>query len=59
MSERAASGLHVDSELRVRALTGVPGVEPGDDLFEIVASSLVRNELELADGDVLLSLIHI
>ena len=53
MSERAASGLHVDSELRVRALAGVPGVEPGDDLFEIVASSLVRNELELADGDVL------
>lgn len=52
MSESAASGLHVDSELRVRALTGVPSIERGDDLFEVIASSLVRNELELADGDV-------
>ncbi len=53
MTELAASGPHVDSELRVWALAAVPSVESGDDLFDLVATSLLRNEVALADGDVL------
>lgn len=50
--EPAPSNLIVGSELLVRAVPGVPTIRPGDDLAEIIASSLVRAEVELADGDV-------
>lgn len=51
--EPAADGLRVGSELRVRALAGVPTIHPGDDLFEVIVSALSRADLELRDGDVL------
>ncbi len=44
--------LRVDSELLVRAIRGVPTINPGDDLFEVIISSLARAEVELSDGDV-------
>jgi coenzyme F420-0:L-glutamate ligase/coenzyme F420-1:gamma-L-glutamate ligase len=49
----AASGLRVGSELTVRAIDGIPTVEPGDDLYEIIASGLSRAGVALAHGDVL------
>jgi coenzyme F420-0:L-glutamate ligase/coenzyme F420-1:gamma-L-glutamate ligase len=51
--EPASSDLRVGSELLIRAITGIPTIEPGDDLFEVIVSSLARNETELADGDVI------
>lgn len=51
-SEPASPDLDVGSELLVRALPGVPTVNPGDDLAEIIAASLIRAEIDLADGDV-------
>ena len=50
--EPAPGDLRVGSELLVRALAGLPTIDPGDDLFEVIVSALVRNETELADGDV-------
>lgn len=50
--EPPSSGLSVGSELLVRAIRGVPTIRPGDDLAEIIASSLARAGVELADGDV-------
>lgn len=54
MTERepAASGLDVGSELRVRAIEGVPTVEPGDDLLQIIVRALARAEITLTDGDI-------
>lgn len=43
----------VSLELLVRAIAGVPTIDPGDDLFEVIVSSLARAETQLADGDVL------
>ena len=51
--EPAAGDLRVGSELLVRAIAGVPTIEPGDDLFEVIVSSLANTETELADGDVI------
>ena len=51
--EPAAGGLCVGSELSVRALSGVRTIEPGDDLFEVIVSSLARTGIDLSDGDVL------
>lgn len=49
----AAGDLHVGSELLIRSLPGVPTVEPGNDVFEIIVSSLALGKIALADGDVL------
>jgi coenzyme F420-0:L-glutamate ligase/coenzyme F420-1:gamma-L-glutamate ligase len=51
-SEPTSGDLRVGSELSVRALPGVPTIDPGDDLFEVIVSSLARAEIELSDGDV-------
>lgn len=51
--EPASGDSRVASELLVRAITGVPTIEPGDDLFEAIVSSLVHAEVEPADGDVI------
>jgi coenzyme F420-0:L-glutamate ligase/coenzyme F420-1:gamma-L-glutamate ligase len=51
--EPVSGDLRVGSELLVRAIAGVPTIEPGDDLFEVIVSSLARDETELADGDVI------
>jgi coenzyme F420-0:L-glutamate ligase/coenzyme F420-1:gamma-L-glutamate ligase len=48
----AADGFRVGSELLVRAIAGVPTVERGDDLFEIIVAALERAEIALRDGDV-------
>ena len=39
-------------ELRVRALSGLPGIRPGDDLAELLAAAIVRSGESLRDGDV-------
>ena len=51
--EPASDDLRVGSELVVRAIAGVPTIEPGDDLLEVIVSSLSRADIELANGDVL------
>lgn len=48
----AQGDLCVGSELIVRAIDGVPTINPGDDLFEVIVSSLEFAETGLADGDV-------
>jgi coenzyme F420-0:L-glutamate ligase/coenzyme F420-1:gamma-L-glutamate ligase len=54
MSDRepASSDLRVGTELLVRAIPDVPTIDRGDDLFEVIVSSLARAEVELVDGDV-------
>ena len=42
----------VGSELLVRSIAGVPTIDSGDDLFEVIAASLARAETELIEGDV-------
>jgi coenzyme F420-0:L-glutamate ligase/coenzyme F420-1:gamma-L-glutamate ligase len=49
----AQGDLYVGSELFVRAIGGVPTINPGDDLFEVIVSGLRFAETNLADGDVL------
>ena len=39
-------------ELRIRALSGLPGIRPGDDLAELLAAAIVRSGESLRDGDV-------
>jgi coenzyme F420-0:L-glutamate ligase/coenzyme F420-1:gamma-L-glutamate ligase len=51
--EPAAGDVHVGSELLVRAIAGVPAVEPGDDLATIILEALRRAEVDLVDGDVI------
>ncbi len=53
MIEPAASDFRVGSELTVRAIGGVPTVNPGDDLYELVVRALEGSGLRLHDGDVL------
>ncbi|MGB5703314.1 MAG: coenzyme F420-0:L-glutamate ligase, partial [Polyangiales bacterium] len=55
MTERepATADFQVGSELVVRAIAGVPTVEPGDDLYDIVVAALSRAEIDLRDGDVI------
>jgi len=50
--EPATGDFQVGSELVVRAVSGVPTVERGDDLYEVVASTFDRAEIELRGGDV-------
>lgn len=52
-TEPASTDLRVGSELSVRAIAGIPTIEPGDDLFDVIVSSLDREGIELADGDVI------
>ena len=51
-SEPASGDLRVSSELLVRAIAGVPTINSGDDLFEVIVSALARAETDLADGDI-------
>ena len=51
--EPASNDLHVGSELLVRAMPGVPTINAGDDLFDLIVSTLSRNETELIDGDLI------
>ena len=51
-SEPASGDLRVGSELLVRAIAGVPTINSGDDLFEVIVSALARAETDLADGDI-------
>ncbi|MGB5193333.1 MAG: coenzyme F420-0:L-glutamate ligase, partial [Polyangiales bacterium] len=55
MTERepAASDFRVGSELVVRAIPGVPTVESGDDLSEIVVAAFDHAGIHLRDGDVI------
>ncbi len=39
--------------LELRALDGIPVVEPGDDLFALIRDALGRGDITLADGDVI------
>jgi coenzyme F420-0:L-glutamate ligase/coenzyme F420-1:gamma-L-glutamate ligase len=50
--EPAEGVARVGSELFIRALDGVPTVEPGDDLAEVVFGALSRSATSLEDGDV-------
>jgi coenzyme F420-0:L-glutamate ligase/coenzyme F420-1:gamma-L-glutamate ligase len=50
--EPAPGDLRVGSELLVRVIGGVPTINPGDDLFEVIVSSLELSETELVDGDI-------
>lgn len=54
MTERGpnAGELRVGSELSVRSIRGVPGVEPGDDLIALITNALDSAEVRLVDGDV-------
>lgn len=50
--EPTSGDVRVGSELLVRSIPGVPTIDPGDDLFEVIVASLARAETELAEGDV-------
>lgn len=51
--EPASGDLRVGPELLVRAISGVPTIEPGDDLFEVIANGLSSAKIDLVDGDVI------
>jgi coenzyme F420-0:L-glutamate ligase/coenzyme F420-1:gamma-L-glutamate ligase len=51
--EPDAGDVSVGSEILVCAIAGVPTVDRGDDLVEVILSSLERANVELRDGDVL------
>jgi coenzyme F420-0:L-glutamate ligase/coenzyme F420-1:gamma-L-glutamate ligase len=51
--EPTSSDLRVGSELLVRAISGVPTINAGDDLFDVIVSALAHAETDLADGDIL------
>ncbi|MBW2403000.1 MAG: coenzyme F420-0:L-glutamate ligase, partial [Deltaproteobacteria bacterium] len=51
--EPTSADLHVGSELVVRAIAGVPTIDAGQDLSEVIISGLARTETELVDGDVM------
>jgi len=48
-----AGDVSVASEILVHAIPGVPTVDRGDDLLEVILSSLERANVVLRDGDVL------
>ena len=50
--EPNAGKLRVGSELTVRTIGGVPGVEPGADLFELIAGALDGDGVRMRDSDV-------
>ncbi len=50
---RPRSGDMTPGELWIRAISGIPGVRPGDDLAELLADAIVRSGEMLRDGDVL------
>jgi coenzyme F420-0:L-glutamate ligase/coenzyme F420-1:gamma-L-glutamate ligase len=49
----APGGPYIGSELSIRALGGIPTIQPGDDLVQVVTSALVREGIELEDGDII------
>ena len=51
--EPDAGNVGVGLEVLVRAIVGVPTIDRGDDLVEVIVSSLERASVELRDGDVL------
>ncbi|RLB51763.1 MAG: coenzyme F420-0:L-glutamate ligase [Deltaproteobacteria bacterium] len=51
--EPTSADLHVGSELVVRAIAGVPTIDAGQDLSEVIISGLAGTETELVDGDVM------
>jgi len=50
--EPASGGLQVGPELSIRALAGIPTIDPGGDLVEIIAAALINTGITLANGDV-------
>ncbi len=52
--EPGAVNVSVGAEILVRAIPGVPTVERGDDLLELIIASLARAKVQLRDGDVLI-----
>jgi coenzyme F420-0:L-glutamate ligase/coenzyme F420-1:gamma-L-glutamate ligase len=42
-----------NSEIRVRAIAGMPEIHPGDDLAQILAAAMRRSEIAVADADIL------
>ena len=48
----SAAGVRVGQELSVRALPGLPTVEPGDDLAAIIGDAIERTRWDLADDDI-------
>jgi coenzyme F420-0:L-glutamate ligase / coenzyme F420-1:gamma-L-glutamate ligase len=53
VSEPAAASVDIGARLEAFALPGLPIIAPGDDLAALVKASLVRAELVLRDGDVI------
>ena len=51
--EPTSDGLQVGSELSIRSIGGVPTINPGDDLFQVVVSSLSHSGIHLVDSDVI------
>ena len=48
-----ADGFRVGSELLVRSIPGIPTVEPGTDLQELLVGALVASKTDLRSGDVI------
>ena len=42
-----------ETELSLRAISGVPMVKPGDDLNAVVLTALANEGVALGDGDIL------
>ncbi len=52
--EPGAGDVSVGTEILVRAISGVPTVERGDDLLGVILASLAGANVELCDSDVLI-----
>jgi coenzyme F420-0:L-glutamate ligase/coenzyme F420-1:gamma-L-glutamate ligase len=48
-----ASRYRVGSELLVRAIPGIPTVEPGADLYELLVEALAKSNTDLRGGDII------
>jgi coenzyme F420-0:L-glutamate ligase/coenzyme F420-1:gamma-L-glutamate ligase len=47
-----APAVQIGEKLTIQALCGIPTIDPGDDLCEIVAAALIRGGISLLRGDV-------
>jgi len=52
-TDQFAVGADVDAQVSIQAIPGLPDIQPGDDLVELLLASMDRHQISLDDGDIL------
>jgi len=52
-SDQSSVEVAVNTEVRIQVIPGLPDIQPGDDLVELLLASMDQHQISLDDGDIL------